>query len=366
MISAVFLYNLKGEVLISRLYRHDLKRSIADAFRIQVISNADVRSPVLTIGSTTFLHVRHENLYVVAVTRINANAAMVFEFLDRLISLGKSYFGKFDEDAVKSNFVLIYELLDEILDFGYPQNSESDTLKLYITTEGVKSEKAAAAKEAASSKVTMQATGATAWRRQDIKYRKNEAFIDIIESVNLLMSSTGTVLRADVTGNVQMRAYLTGTPECKFGLNDSLVLSEANNDRDGRDPGGNTSGLKMTKGTRAAAGSVALEDCQFHQCVRLGKFDSDRTISFVPPVSGPHWRQEGAGPGLTRCRTGNSSSCGTGRRTTSTCPSGCTRSSTSWARARSSTRSRCGPTLPRTSRPRTWSSPSRRPSTRST
>ncbi len=30
--------------------------------------------------------------------------------------------------------------IPEILDFGYPQNSEVDTLKSYITTEGVKSE----------------------------------------------------------------------------------------------------------------------------------------------------------------------------------------------------------------------------------
>jgi AP-2 complex subunit mu-1 len=37
---------------------------------------------------------------------------------------------------------LVYELLDEILDFGYPQNTETDTLKMYITTEGVKSERA--------------------------------------------------------------------------------------------------------------------------------------------------------------------------------------------------------------------------------
>jgi hypothetical protein len=28
----------------------------------------------------------------------------------------------------------------EIMDFGYPQNSETDTLKMYITTEGIKSE----------------------------------------------------------------------------------------------------------------------------------------------------------------------------------------------------------------------------------
>ena len=32
-----------------------------------------------------------------------------------------------------------------------------------------------------------------------------------------------------------------------------------------------------------ADNAVELDDCQFHQCVRLGKFDSDRSISFIPP-----------------------------------------------------------------------------------
>lgn len=200
------------------------------------------------MGSTSFFHVRHENLYIVAVTKWNANAALIFEFCYRVVNIGRSYFGKFDEEAVKNNFVLIYELLDgkiefdkrkkkkkkqlfiinytknllEILDFGYPQNSETDTLKMYITTEGVKSERAAED----SSRITIQATGAISWRRNDIKYRKNEAFIDVIESVNLLMSNTGTILRADVAGQILMRAYLSGTPECKFGLNDKLLLDK--------------------------------------------------------------------------------------------------------------------------------------------
>lgn len=30
----------------------------------------------------------------------------------------------------------------EIIDFGFPQNSEIDTLKMYITTESIKSEMA--------------------------------------------------------------------------------------------------------------------------------------------------------------------------------------------------------------------------------
>lgn len=104
--------NLKGEVLLSRLVRGDIKRSVADIFRIHVISNPDVRSPVMTLGTTSFFHVKHDNVYLCAVSRQNANAALVFEFCYKVISIGRSYFGKFDEEAVKNNFVLIYELLD--------------------------------------------------------------------------------------------------------------------------------------------------------------------------------------------------------------------------------------------------------------
>ena len=114
MISGILIFNQKGENLIFRAFRNDCRPRLADIFRIQVISNAQVRSPVLTLGSTTFSHVKHENIYLVAITKSNANAALVFEFLYRLVALGKGYFGKFDEEAVKNNFVLVYELLDGI------------------------------------------------------------------------------------------------------------------------------------------------------------------------------------------------------------------------------------------------------------
>jgi len=225
------------------------------------VSNSDVRSPIITLGSTSFFHVRINNLYVVAVTKTNANAALVFEFCYRFINIAKSYFGKVDEESIKNNFALIYELIDEINDFGYPQNSEIDTLKTYITTESVVSTTIAPEE---SSKITSQATGATSWRRGDVKYKKNEAFVDVVEVVNLSMSAKSTVLRADVDGHIQMRAYLSGTPECKFGLNDKLVI-----DNKGAEKG--------------LSDAVELDDCHFHQCVRLNEFDATRTISFIPP-----------------------------------------------------------------------------------
>jgi len=121
MLSGILIFNQKGENLIFRAFRNDCRPRLADVFRIQVISNAQVRSPILTLGSTTFSHVKHENIYLVAITKSNANAALVFEFLYRLTGLGRGYFGKFDEEAVKNNFVLVYELLDgSSPDSSYP------------------------------------------------------------------------------------------------------------------------------------------------------------------------------------------------------------------------------------------------------
>ena len=29
--------------------------------------------------------------------------------------------------------------------------------------------------------------------------------------------------------------------------------------------------------------SIAIDDCQFHQCVKLSKFETEHSISFIPP-----------------------------------------------------------------------------------
>lgn len=40
-----------------------------------------------------------------------------------------------------------------------------------------------------------------------------QVYIDVLESVNLLMSSTGSVLRNDVSGKVVMKTILSGEKE---------------------------------------------------------------------------------------------------------------------------------------------------------
>ena len=66
-------------------------------------------------------------------------------------------------------------------------------------------------------------TNAVSWRSEGIKYKKNEVFLDVVESVNLLVNSNGTVVRSEVVGALKMRTFLSGMPECKLGLNDKVL-----------------------------------------------------------------------------------------------------------------------------------------------
>ena len=113
MISAFFIFNGKGDVLISRVYRQDVKRTISDIFRVHVLAQ-NIKTPVLTLGSTSFYYIKHENLFLVAVSKTNPNVALIFEYLYKIVSLGIKYFNRFDEDSVKSNFTLLYEIFDGI------------------------------------------------------------------------------------------------------------------------------------------------------------------------------------------------------------------------------------------------------------
>eukprot|EP00794_Sanderia_malayensis_P015091 gene15091-16647_t len=275
MIGGFFMFNHKGEVLISRIYRDYLGRHAADAFRVNVIhARGQVRSPVTHLNGTSYFHIKKGNIWIACVTKQNLNAPMVFEFLNKTTEIMSSYFGKITEDNVKNNFVLIYELLDEINDFGYPQKTDAGVLKTFITQQGIKSQT-----REEQAQITSQVTGQIGWRREGIKYRRNELFLDVLESVNLLMSPQGQLLSAHVSGRVLMKSYLSGMPECKFGMNDKIAIESQL-----KKPGAQDSAFPETAPKRNTSKTgIAIDDCTFHQCVKLSKFESERSISFIPP-----------------------------------------------------------------------------------
>ena len=60
---------------------------------------------------------------------------MVFAFLQKLIEVLKTYLKEVEEESVRDNFVIIYELLDEMMDNGYPQHTSPEQLQEYIKSD---------------------------------------------------------------------------------------------------------------------------------------------------------------------------------------------------------------------------------------
>lgn len=256
------IVNLRGDVLVFRDYKDDVKRAEFTEFSAYLVSSKALKeNPVIYFSGTSYLYIKNKDLFIICSTKTNPDAALVFQFMFQFLNICKAYFASELNDAtVRKNFVLIYELLDEIMDYGIPQITETESLKRYIIEGGLKLDNLSDFEKL--KQITMQATGANAWRPDGISYKKNNIWVDVIETVNFTFSKVGTVIQGNVIGSVDIKCELSGMPECKFGLNDKLMLQR--------------------EGDAASAG-VQLNDIKFHQCVKLSKFDKERAITFVPP-----------------------------------------------------------------------------------
>jgi AP-1 complex subunit mu len=255
--SAVYITDLKGKVIVCKNYRGDIPITAVERFSLYIQENdeMDLR-PVFTEEGVTYVYIKCNSLLLMATTKRNSNIALILFYLYRLTGVFKDYFGELEEESIRDNFVVIYELMDETMDFGYPQTCESRILREVITQEGNRTE--------AAPRPPVALTNAVSWRSDGIKHKKNEIFLDVVEKLNLLVAQNGTVLHSEIIGAVQMKSFLSGMPELKLGLNDKLMFEAT---------GRSTSKIK----------AVEIEDIKFHQCVRLARFENDRTISFIPP-----------------------------------------------------------------------------------
>jgi AP-1 complex subunit mu len=258
-ISAIYFLDRKGRVIIFRNYRGEVDQDISEGFTDEVLELDEANmKPAFTINNVHYIWIKHQNIYLVAVGKRNINVALTFSFLYKLKDILKEYFNVLEEETVKDNFVLIYELLDEIMDHGYPQTTESKILKDFIMIESNKKTK----DNKENLALTSTMTNTVSCRKEGIHYKMNEAWLDVIEKVDELISSNGNVLSSQINGSVIMKSFLSGMPNVTIGLNDKVVLQSLGKD---------------------TTNSIEMEDLKFHQCVNKKKYEMDRTIEFIPP-----------------------------------------------------------------------------------
>jgi AP-1 complex subunit mu len=216
--SAVYILDNKGRILISFDYRGEVDLSVPDKFMAYIQANDKIQpAPVFRVDAWCFCHIIRSSLYFFMVTRVNSNIAALLVFLNALAQLFEDYLYELTADAIIDNFTLIYELLDEVMDYGYPQTLDSTTLSAYILREKPRDLKAQ------PKEVPIQATGLVSWRTDGLSYSVDEVYVDIVEYVHVLVGKNDAVIQNEVSGEINMTCYLSGMPEVRIGLNDKII-----------------------------------------------------------------------------------------------------------------------------------------------
>lgn len=65
---------------------HACRRNLAATFRSHIINSRDAdnitsQTPVRVLGSCSFMYMRHGDVYILGVTKTNANVMMAFQFM---------------------------------------------------------------------------------------------------------------------------------------------------------------------------------------------------------------------------------------------------------------------------------------------
>ncbi|XP_062163924.1 AP-4 complex subunit mu [Alnus glutinosa] len=282
MISQFFVLSQRGDNIVFRDYRGEVQKGSAEIFFRKVKfwkddGQEEEAPPVFNVDGVNYFHVKVVGLLFVATTRVNISPSLVLELLQRIARVIKDYLGVLNEDSLRKNFVLVYELLDEVIDFGYVRTTSTEMLKSYVFNEPIVVD-AARLQSLGPASIFMPGTKrmpGTAVTKSVVATepggrRREEIFVDIIEKISITFSSSGYILTSEIDGTIQMKSYLTGNPEIRLAFNDDLGIG-----RGGR----SVYDYRSSSGS----GAVILDDCNFHQSVRLDSFDMDKTLSLIPP-----------------------------------------------------------------------------------
>lgn len=54
-----------------------------------------------------------------------------------MMKVFRDFCGVLNEESIRKNFVLIYEIIDEIIDYGHPQLMTTENIKQFIVNEPI-------------------------------------------------------------------------------------------------------------------------------------------------------------------------------------------------------------------------------------
>uniref|UniRef100_A0A3B1IWT7 AP-3 complex subunit mu-1 n=1 Tax=Astyanax mexicanus TaxID=7994 RepID=A0A3B1IWT7_ASTMX len=134
MIHSLFLINNSGDIFLEKHWKSVISRSVCDYFfeAQEKAGEPDNVPPVIRTPHHYLINIYREKIFFVSVIQTEVPPLFVIEFLHRVAEMFQDYFGECSEVTIKDNLVIVYELLEEMLDNGFPLATESNILKEMI------------------------------------------------------------------------------------------------------------------------------------------------------------------------------------------------------------------------------------------
>ncbi|CAM6061139.1 unnamed protein product [Sphagnum tenellum] len=254
MLHCVFLLSEHGEVMLEKQWMgQQVDRSICSWFWKQLHSGAKGHVPsVIAAPAYYLLHIVREGITFLACARSEMSPLLGIEFLGRVADVLSDYLGGLNDDLIKDNFVIVYQLLDEMMDSGFPMTTEPNILKEIIVPPNLVSRVISVVTGGASSmgRILPSATSSNVrWRASGIKHANNEIYFDLMEEMDATVNRDGFLARCEVYGEVRATSRLSGMPDVTVTFTNPSILN----------------------------------DVSFHPCVRYKSWEANQKLSFVPP-----------------------------------------------------------------------------------
>ncbi len=295
-----------SEVLIEKQWASRLKRSVCEIFWDETakITNRNEVPPIVSTSKYFFLSTYRFGLTFLSVFLSESPPVFIMEFQHLLGDIIAEYFGgdAVNEQSIRENFSILLQLLDEMVDGGFPLTTEITQLKDMILPPSlarrlfanVLSSDNAGYSAAVSQDLPTQAVSKIPWRRADIKYVTNEIYFDLVESVDAILGPDQNIIHANIYGDINTNCRLSGMPDL------TLSFSKKNDTRAHSSAGSAGSQLSHRWCSLLIFSSPSffvyfslfffsparpdlLDDVSLHRCVRINRYLREKVISFVPP-----------------------------------------------------------------------------------
>lgn len=124
--------NPNRDIFLEKHWRSVVSRSVCDYFLDAQRTQPNDIPPVISTPHFYLISIQRGAVALVAACKQETQPLFVIEFLHRVVDTFEDYFSECTETVIKDNYVVVYELLDEMLDNGFPLATESNILKELI------------------------------------------------------------------------------------------------------------------------------------------------------------------------------------------------------------------------------------------